>query len=47
MQERAALREALERAQREKEYLVQENALLRQELLGASGLCVLWRGGAL
>jgi len=35
--ERAALKEALEKAQREREYLASENELLRQELLGGRG----------
>ena len=35
LSERAALKEALEKAQRELDFLASENALLRQELLGA------------
>ena len=43
MDERAALRKELERAQRAQEYLTSENELLRQELLGGwPALCV-WR----
>ena len=38
MNERGSLKEALEKAQREREYLASENALLRQELLGGWGL---------
>ncbi len=36
--ERAALKEALDQARRERDYLASENSLLRQELLGAPGL---------
>lgn len=35
--ERAALKEALDQARRERDYLASENSLLRQELLGALG----------
>ena len=37
LDERQALKEQLEKASREKDYLVQENELLRQELLGEYG----------
>jgi hypothetical protein len=37
LDERQALKEQLEKAGREKDYLMQENELLRQELLGGCG----------
>ena len=41
LDERQALKDQLEKAGREKDYLLQENELLRQELLGGWG----WVGG--